>query len=439
MKTLTIIKARWILTVNPQFELLEHAALIINGDKIQSIVPANQLLPHELEQAEIFELDNHVLMPGLINTHTHAAMSLMRGIADDLPLMDWLNNHIWPVESRWVDREFIEDGVKLAVAEMIRGGTTCFNDMYFFPDVMAKTCQQMGMRASTGLIVLDFPTMWAQSADEYLDKAISVHDEIREYPLITSALAPHAPYTVSDDPLKQIAMYSNELDLPVHMHIHETQFEVDEAVKNSGMRPLERLDQLGLLNPNLMAVHMTSLNEMELERLAETGVNIVHCPESNLKLASGFCPVSKLQQQNSNVCLGTDGAASNNDLDMFGEMRSAALLAKGVSGDASSCNAEQSIRMATINGAKALGLDQQIGSLEIGKKADMIAVDFSQINSQPVYDPVAQLVYACNSLQVSHVWINGINKLNNYQLTDIDAVGIISKAQQWQQKISDNS
>jgi 5-methylthioadenosine/S-adenosylhomocysteine deaminase len=439
MKTLTIIKARWILTVNPQFELLEHAALVINGDEIQSIVPANLLLPHELEQAEIFELDNHVLMPGLVNTHTHAAMSLMRGIADDLPLMEWLNNHIWPVESRWIDREFIEDGVKLAVAEMIRGGTTCFNDMYFFPDVMARACQQMGMRASAGLIVLDFPTMWAQSADEYLSKAITVHDEIREFPLISSALAPHAPYTVSDDPLKQIAMYSNELDLPVHMHIHETQFEVDEAVKNSGMRPLERLDQLGLLNPSLMAVHMTSLNEMELERLAETGVNIVHCPESNLKLASGFCPVSKLQQQNSNVCLGTDGAASNNDLDMFGEMRSAALLAKGVSGDASSCNAEQSIRMATINGAKALGLDQNIGSLEIGKKADMIAVDFSQINSQPVYDPVAQLVYACNSLQVSHVWINGNNKLNNYQLTDIDAVAIISKAQQWQQKISDNS
>lgn len=439
MKTLTIIKARWILTVNPQFELLQHAALVISGDKIQRIVPGDQLHPQELEQAEVFELDNHILMPGLINTHTHAAMSLMRGIADDLPLMEWLNQHIWPVESRWVDREFIEDGVRLAVAEMVRGGTTCFNDMYFFPDVMARTCQQMGMRATAGLIVLDFPTMWAQSAEEYLNKALTVHDEIREYSLISSALAPHAPYTVSDDPLKKIAMYSNELDLPVHMHIHETQFEVDEAVKNSGMRPLQRLDQLGLLNPNLMAVHMTSLNEIELERLAETGVNIVHCPESNLKLASGFCPVSKLQQQNINVCLGTDGAASNNDLDMFGEMRSAALLAKGVAGDASSCNAEQSIRMATINGARALGLDKTIGSLEIGKKADMIAVDFSQINSQPVYDPVAQLVYACNSLQVSHVWINGINKLNNYQLTDIDAVAIISKAQQWQQKISDNS
>ncbi len=437
MKSITLIKARWILTVNPQFELLEHAAIEIVDDKIQRILPSQELAPELLQQAEVFELDNHVLMPGLINTHTHAAMSLMRGIADDLPLMDWLNNHIWPVESRWVDRDFIEDGVRLAVAEMIRGGTTCFNDMYFFPDVMAKTCQQMGMRATTGLIVLDFPTMWAQSADEYLNKAISVHDEIREYPLISSALAPHAPYTVSDEPLQQIAMYSNELDLPVHMHIHETQFEVDEAVKNTGMRPLQRLDQLGLLNPNLMAVHMTSLNEMELERLAETGVNIVHCPESNLKLASGFCPVSQLQQQN-NVSLGTDGAASNNDLDMFGEMRTAALLAKGVSGDASSCNAEQSIRMATINGARALGLDSKIGSLEIGKKADMIAVDFSQINSQPVYDPIAQLVYACNSLQVSHVWIDGKTKLNNYLLTDIDAVEIISKAQLWAQKISDH-
>jgi 5-methylthioadenosine/S-adenosylhomocysteine deaminase len=439
MKTLTIIKARWILTVNPQFELLEHAALVIEGDEIQRILPVDELQPQELDLADVFELENHVLMPGLVNTHTHAAMSLMRGIADDLPLMEWLNDHIWPVESRWVDREFIEDGIKLAVAEMVRGGTTCFNDMYFFPDVMAKTCQQMGMRATAGLIVLDFPTMWAQSADEYLSKALTVLDEIHEFPLISSALAPHAPYTVSDEPLKKIAMYSNELDLPVHMHVHETQFEIDEAVKNSGMRPLERLDQLGLLNPNLVAVHMTSLNEMELERLAETGVNIVHCPESNLKLASGFCPVSKLQLQSSNVCLGTDGAASNNDLDMFGEMRSAALLAKGVSGDASSCNAEQSIRMATINGAKALGLNKKIGSLEVGKKADMIAIDFSQINSQPVYDPVAQLVYACNSLQVSHVWINGNNKLNNYQLTDIDAVEIISKAQQWQQKISDNS
>ncbi|MBC8212072.1 MAG: TRZ/ATZ family hydrolase [Gammaproteobacteria bacterium] len=439
MQKTTIIKARWILTVNDDFELLSDSALIMQNDRIQAIVPVSELAQMEgLQQAETIELENHVLMPGLVNTHTHAAMSLLRGIADDLPLMDWLNNHIWPAESRWVDRQFIQHGVQLAVAEMIRGGTTCFNDMYFFPDVMARTCQQMGMRASAGLIVLDFPTIWAKSADEYLSKALALIDELRELPLITPVLAPHAPYTVSDAPLEKIAMYSSELDLQVHMHIHETQGEVDEAVKNSGQRPLERLDQLNLLNPSLIAVHMTSLNQMEMERLAETGVNIVHCPESNLKLASGFCPLDALQQLNINTCLGTDGAASNNDLDMFGEMRSAALLAKGVSGNASSCNAEQAIRMATINGARALGMADRIGSLEAGKKADIIAVDFSQLNTQPVYDPVAQLVYAANSLQVSHVWIDGVNKLSDYQLSDIDAVEIITTAQQWQHKISSN-
>ena len=438
MKKITIIKPRWILTVNEQFDLLTDSALVIEDDIIKSIHPVNELHTVEgLDEAKTVILDNHILMPGLINTHTHAAMSLLRGIADDLPLMDWLNNHIWPAESKWIDRQFIQDGVKLCVAEMIRSGTTCLNDMYFFPDIMAKTCQQMGMRATTGLIVLDFPTVWAQSAEEYLSKAMAVIDEVKEYPLISTAFAPHAPYTVSDKPLEKIAMYSSELDIQVHMHIHETQFEVDESVKNYGKRPLERLDQLNLLNPNLMAVHMTSLNELEIERIAETGVHIVHCPESNLKLASGFCPVDTLQHLNINICLGTDGAASNNDLDMFGEMRTAALLSKGVSGDASSCNAEQSLRMATINGAKALGLSDKIGSLEVGKKADVIAIDFSQLNSQPVYDPIAQLVYATNSMQVSHVWINGEQKLMDYQLTDIDAVEIISTAQQWQVKIQE--
>ena len=439
MTKTTLIKARWILTVNPAFELISHGALLIRDDRIEAILSEDELLEREdLRQVDAIELENHVLMPGLINAHTHAGMSLLRGIADDLPLMDWLNNHIWPAESRWIDRSFIEDGVRLAIAEMMRGGTTCFNDMYFYPDVMARTCQQMGMRAVAGLIVLDFPTVWAQSAEDYLHKAMTVLDEVRELPLVSCALAPHAPYTVSDDPLKQIAMYSSELDLPVHMHVHETQHEVDEAVKQTGQRPLERLDQLGLLNPNLLAVHMTALNDLELERLAETGVHVVHCPESNLKLASGFCPVQRLQQAQINVCLGTDGAASNNDLDMFGEMRSAALLSKGVSGDASSCNAEQSIRMATIGGARSLGLSDQIGSLEVGKKADLIAVDFSQLNTQPVYDPVAQLVYAANSLQVSHVWIDGVNRLYNYEFVDLDVIGIITRAQQWQHKIQDS-
>lgn len=432
----TIIKPKWLLTVNKQFELLTDSALVIENDRIKAILPVDQISQHaELQQAETITLQDHILMPGLINTHTHAAMSLLRGIADDLPLMDWLNNHIWPAETKWVDRQFIADGVRLAVAEMIRGGTTCFNDMYFFPDVMASTCQQMGIRATSGLIVLDFPTVWAQSADEYLSKAMAVIDQVKEYPLISTAFAPHAPYTVSDKPLEKIAMYSNELDIPVHMHIHETQFEVDEAIKNTGKSPLERLDQLNLLSPNLMAVHMTSLTPMEIDRLKETGVNIVHCPESNLKLSSGSCPVVQLQQQDINVCLGTDGAASNNDLDMFAEMRTAALLAKGISGDASACNAQKSIQMATINGAKSLGIADQTGSLEAGKKADMIAIDMLHLNTQPVYDPVSQLVYAANSMQVSHSWIDGQLKLKDYRLTDIDTHAVISHAEQWRQKI----
>ena len=436
MPATTIIKPRWIVTVNPDFDVLTESVVIVENDRIKAIQPLAELDATAFEDAELVELDNHVLMPGLVNAHGHAAMSLLRGIADDLALMTWLQEHIWPAESKWVDRQFIEDGVRLAAAEMIRGGTTCCNDMYFFPDVMARTCQQMGMRAVAGLIVLDFPTVWAASADDYLAKAMATHDEIREYPLVTTALAPHAPYTVSDAPLEKIAMYSSELDLPVHMHVHETAHEVDEALANSGMRPLQRLDQLGLLTPNLLAVHMTQVEELEFERLAETGVNVAHCPESNLKLASGFCPVKRLLDQGVNVCIGTDGAASNNDLDMFGEMRSAALLAKNVAGDASACPAEQAIRMATINGARALGLEHAIGSIEPDKKADLVAVDFSQTNSQPVYNPVAQLVYAINALQVSDTWINGVRKLDNYQLTDIDAVEIIQNAQQWQHKIS---
>jgi 5-methylthioadenosine/S-adenosylhomocysteine deaminase len=441
MNHTTIISARWIVTVNGDFDVLSDSSIVMLNERIDEIVPNSELTGREdLAGATRIELGNHVLMPGLVNAHTHAAMSLMRGIADDLPLMDWLQNHIWPAESKWVDRAFIRDGIALAAAEMLRGGTTCFNDMYFFPDDMARTCQKFGIRAVAGLIVLDFPTIWAKDGDDYLSKALAVNDELKELPLVTCALAPHAPYTVSDGPLEKVAMYSSELDLPVHMHVHETQHEVDEAIKHSAKRPLERLDQLGLLNPNLIAVHMTALNDLEIERIAETGVSVAHCPESNMKLASGFCPVHDLSTRGINVCLGTDGAASNNDLDMFGEMRSAALLAKAVAGDASAVNAQQAIRMATINGARALGLGDSIGSIEPGKKADLIAVDLSHLATQPVYDPVAQLVYATNSQQVSHVWVDGVSRVTDYHLADdIDTLAIIARAQHWQHKIQRNS
>jgi 5-methylthioadenosine/S-adenosylhomocysteine deaminase len=230
-------------------------------------------------------------------------------------------------------------------------------------------------------------------------------------------------------------MYSSELDLPVHMHVHETAAEVAEAQQKTGLRPLQRLDQLNLLNSNLIAVHMTELDEFEIERVAEAGVNIAHCPESNLKLGSGICPVATLLEQGVNICLGTDGAASNNDLDLLGEMRTAALLAKGISGNARACDARQAIEMATINGARALGMADRIGSIEPGKCADLIAIDLSSLNTQPLYDPVAQIVYAAASRQVSHVWIDGVAQLRDFEFCQLDRNEIISKAASWAQKI----
>ena len=431
-----IIKPGWVVTVNPAFEVLRDFAVVIENNRIQQLIAADEVDELSiLDQAEVFDLPACALMPGLVNSHTHASMSLLRGIADDLPLMEWLTDHIWPVESRWVDAEFAVDGFRLAAAEMIRSGTTCFSDMYFFPDEIARSAQQIGLRAVVGLIVLDFPTVWAQNAEEYLHKALAVHDELREMPLVSSALAPHAPYTVSDEPLRQVGMYSNELDLPVHMHVHETAHEVAEAQRNDGKRPLQRLDQLNLLNPNLIAVHMTELNDFEIERVAEAGVNVAHCPESNLKLGSGICPLAELQAKGVNVCLGTDGAASNNDLDLLGELRTASLLAKGASGNARSCNVRQAIEMATINGARALGLAENIGSIESGKFADLIAIDLSQLNTQPIYDPAAQIVYAASSRQVSHVWIDGELQLKDSAFTRIDSDQIIARAASWAQKI----
>ena len=433
-----IIQADWTVTVNAEFEVLRDFAVVVEDNRIQSLIASDAVaeLPC-YEQAEIIRLPGCALLPGLVNSHTHASMSLFRGMADDLPLMQWLSEHIWPAEARWVDAEFTADGFRLAAAEMIRSGTTCLSDMFYFPDEAARCAQQIGMRSVIGLIVLDFPSAWAQNADEYLHKALAVHDEIRELPLVGSAFAPHAPYTVSDEPLRKIAMYSSELDLPVHMHVHETAHEVAEAQSKTGMRPLQRLDQLNLLNPNLIAVHMTELDEFEIERVAEAGVNIAHCPESNLKLASGICPLAALLERGANVCLGTDGAASNNDLDLLGEMRTAALLAKGSSGNASACNARQSIEMATINGARALGMADRIGSIEVGKYADLIALDLSSLNTQPLYDPVAQIAYAASSRQVSHVWIDGIAQLRDYQFCRLDSDEIIARATAWAQQIRD--
>ncbi|MBL6969755.1 MAG: TRZ/ATZ family hydrolase, partial [Gammaproteobacteria bacterium] len=420
--------------IEPDETILENHAVAIHDGLILELLTSEQARA-KYSATQSFDLERHVLMPGLINSHTHTAMSLLRGIADDLPLMTWLQEHIWPAEQKWVSEDFVRDGSELAMAEMLRGGTTCFNDMYFFPEVTANSAAQCGIRAVIGLIVIDFPTAWGDGPDEYLEKGLKIHDQYRNSPHIHTAFAPHAPYTVSDAPLKRIQMLAEELDIPIHMHIHETAHEVDEATEQSGMRPLQRLHNLGLLGPQLTAVHMTQLNDDEIKLLAEYGASVVHCPESNLKLASGFCPVDKLMKAGVNVALGTDSAASNNDLDMLGEARTAALLSKGVSLDPTSLSAHQTLKMATLNGAKALGLGKITGSIVAGKAADLIAVDLSALETNPIYNVASQLIYSANRNQVREVWVNGEHLLRGGDLVTLDQEKLKQQAMEWQGKI----
>lgn len=432
----SLIHARWIIPVEPANTVYENYAIAIKDDKIAAILPSADA-DKKFTATEEHILGQHALIPGLINAHTHAAMTLFRGLSNDLPLMEWLNNHIWPAEQKWVNHEFVNDGTELAVAEMIRGGTTCFNDMYFFPDQTAEVCANVGMRVVVGLILIDFPTAWANDADEYLLKGELVHDTYRHNPLVNTAFAPHAPYTVSDEPLKRVNILAEELDIPIHMHIHETAFEVEQGMEQHGKRPLQRLEELGLMSSRMLAVHMTQLEQAEIKQLAKLGVSVAHCPESNLKLASGFCPVGDLIKAGVNVCIGTDGTASNNDLDMIGEMRTAALLAKGVANDSTCLDAHTTLKMATLNAAKALGLNEIIGSLKKGKQADIVAINLDQLETAPLYEPLPQIIYAGNREQVSDVWIAGKHVLRNRELTTMEYERLIEKAKEWQEKIKE--
>ena len=431
----TLINARWIIPVEPESVTYEHYSLAIDDGRIIDLLPTD-LAKQKYQGKNTENLENHALLPGLINCHTHAAMTLMRGIADDLPLMEWLQNHIWPLEQKWVSEAFVKDGTDLAIAEMILGGTTCFNDMYFFPEITAEQAAHHGIRAKVGLIVIDFPSVWAQNSDEYIEKGLALHEQLRLSDLCSTAFAPHAPYSVSDGPLQKIRTLADELELPIHIHVHETLYEVEQAQAQTGQRPLQRLQELGLVNPSLIAVHMTQLSDEEISLFALSGAHIVHCPESNLKLASGFSPIARCLAAGINVALGTDGAASNNDLDMLGEMRTAALLGKAVAGDASAIPAMAALRMATINGAKALGLDNCCGSLSLGKAADVIAIDLNYLETQPLYCPVSQIVYAASRQQVTDVWVAGKRLLTKRQLMTLNVDDLKAKITGWQQRLS---
>ncbi|MBX9607671.1 MAG: TRZ/ATZ family hydrolase [Gammaproteobacteria bacterium] len=428
------LHARWVIPVEPAGQVLEHHTVVIENATIRAVLPTSEWRSPGPGMEEL-TLPEHALIPGLVNTHTHAAMSLFRGMADDRPLMDWLTNHIWPAEARAVNREFVRDGTRLAAAEMLLGGTTCMNDMYFFGDEAAAAAIEAGLRAVIGMIVIGFPSAWAADVDEYFRKGQAVHDQYRDHPLITTAFAPHAPYTVDDAALTRIATLAEELDCPVHMHVQETADEVEQAIAANGLRPLRRLQGLGLVTPRLLAVHATCLDPEEMDLLATRGVTVVHCPESNLKLASGFCPVAELLARGVNVALGTDGAASNNDLDMLGELRTASLLAKGVAGDPCALPAAQALRMATWNGAQALGLERSIGSIGVGKQADLVAIDLGDLRARPVYDPVSQIVYSAHRDQVTQVWVAGRHVVRNRQLATLDVLGLKASAEEWGQRL----
>lgn len=430
----SLISARWMVPVIPSGKWYDHYSIAINEGKILELLPTAEARK-KYQSNNTPTLDQHVLLPGLINCHTHASMSLFRGMADDLALMDWLENHIWPAEAQWVTPEFVESGTRLALAEMLKGGTTCCNEMYFFPDVAASVAAVTGIRITVGLIILGFPTAWAKSSDDYFHKGLEVHDIYRSSTLIQTVFAPHAPYTVSDPDLRKISTLAEELDISIHMHLHETANEVSDSKKMNGKSPIQRLHELGVLSPRLISVHMTSLDQDELDLVKESGTHIVHCPESNMKLSSGMCPVQTLTQQGINVALGTDGAASNNDLDMFGEMRTAAMLAKIVSENATAMPAANILQMATLNGARALGLEDSIGSLCVGKAADLIAVDLSSLATQPVYNPISQLVYAACRDQVTDVWVAGKKLLSDRKLTTMNEQSVINEAQVWCNKI----
>ena len=429
-----LIHASWIVPGGAEELIHENSCLVVSEGKIREILESS-LVPSRYQANEEMHLTGYALMAGLVNTHGHAAMSLFRGIADDLSLHTWLEDHIWPMEAKWVSEEFVYQGTQLAIAEMISSGTTCFADMYFFPDASARAATEAGIRVQLAAPVIDFPNPWSIDADDAIQKTTVLHDEWRNSELVSTAFGPHAPYSVTDETLKKIVMLAELLNIPIHMHVHETAFEVSEALRTQGKRPITRLAELGMLSPRFISVHATQLTDDEIRLLSESGVSIAHCPESNMKLASGFCPVDKLIRGGVNVSLGTDGAASNNDLDMFSEMRTAAILAKACSGDARALPAYKALQMATINGAKALGLDHLTGTLEAGKRADVIAVKLDELNTQPIHNPISQLVYSTKSSQVKYVWVNGKLLLENAELTTIDKQTLLQMARTWQQKL----
>lgn len=430
----TLILPRWLIPIEPACQVLEDHAVAIKDGKILAVLPSDEAL-QRFAPLRTETLPDHIVLPGLVNLHTHAAMSLLKGYADDHPLQSWLQDYIWPAEARQISPQFVHDGTLLACAEMLKGGVTCFNDMYFFPGEAARVALRLGMRAAIGITVMEFPNAYAHDADDYLDKGLAVRDALRDEPLLSFTLAPHAPYTVSDATFRRIGPLAEQLNLPIHLHLHETQQEISDSLAQYGVRPIERLRRLELLGPNLIAVHAVHLDVDEIDLLASYGCSVAHCPASNLKLASGCAPAAALADAGVNVGIGTDGSASNNRLDVFGEMRLAALLAKGTSGRADSWPVHYALRAATLAGAKALGLEDELGSIAPGKHADLCAMKIAGSDEFPCFDPASHVVHVMDRKNVSHVWVGGELSVENGVLCNASDDSLRVIGQLWQNKI----
>ena len=434
----TLIAPRWCIPIEPDKRVLENHAVIVTDGRIRELLPLADAR-QKYQPSLTLERPDHALIPGLINTHTHAAMTLMRGLADDLALEPWLGDAIFPTEKRWVGAEMVRDGTELAIAEMIAGGTTCFSDQYYFPDVVAATADKLQMRAMVGTPIIEFPTAWARTLPEYFSKATDlVHDPYASHPLVNTCFSPHSTAAMQDDSFTELRVLADQLDLRIQIHLHETTTEISNSIAKTGKRPAERLRELGFINASLLAVHAVHLSDDEIGDFGDNGVSVAHCPKSNLKLASGIAPVRAMLDAGINVTIGTDGAASNNTLDMLSEIRHTALLAKVKSDDAGAIPAAEILSMATIGGARALGLDHEIGSIEAGKWADLTCIDLGTLNSQPVYDPVSQLVYTANASQVSDVWIAGRHQMDNGQFTNIDIDTLRLRTNEWRDRIANH-
>lgn len=429
-----VLSPSWLVTAEKQQPILTDYSIVIEQDKILDILPTIEV--HSVYQADqVVELPGQLIMPGMVNAHSHVSMSLMRGYADDLPLMTWLNDYIWPAERAVLSEAYVKDASLFGCAEMLQSGITTFNDMYFFPEATATAVKQSGIRANLGLVVIEFPSSYAEDAEAYLNKGFAAHDSWRDETRITTSIAPHAPYTVSNDTFEKVLTYSDQLDLTIHTHLHETVDEINESISAFGVRPIQRLDDLGVLSPQLIAAHAVHVTDSEIELLTNYGCHISHCPASNAKLGSGIAPVAQLHQHGVNICIGSDGVASNNRTDLFAEMRLAAMLCKGINQDAAILNAQALIEMVTINGAKALGLNETIGSITIGKQADLIAVNVSDLSIAPCYDPISHLVYACGREHVTHTWVDGELRYNDGCFSDIEPSELQSIIQRWQPEI----